>query len=91
MIIHEEIKEQKNDVINEGKVLPVCCRCAQVPKNGLYDGFRVEGMFFCSDCQQELFNAEQDSPEYQEFLFIIKGLLYPLANSSKTPSSFKGR
>jgi len=61
---------------NEGKVLPVCYRCAQVPKNGLYDGFRVEGMFFCSDCQQELFTAEQDSPEYQEFLFLIKQLLF---------------
>jgi len=60
---------------NEGKVLPVCYRCAQVPRNGLYDGFRVEGMFFCSDCQQELFMAEQGSPEYQEFLFLIKGLL----------------
>ena len=61
---------------NEGKVLPVCYRCTKVPKNGLYDGFRVEGMFFCSDCQQELFMAEQGSPEYQEFLFLIKGLLF---------------
>ncbi|ODA41557.1 sigma factor G inhibitor Gin [Desulfosporosinus sp. BG] len=63
-------------VLNEGKVLPVCYRCAQVPKNGLYDGFRVEGMFFCSDCQHELFTAEQDSPEYQEFLCLVKGLLF---------------
>ncbi|KGP75512.1 inhibitor of sigma-G Gin [Desulfosporosinus sp. Tol-M] len=63
-------------VENEGKVLPVCNRCAQVPRNGLYDGFRVAGMFFCSDCQQELFMAEQGSPEYQEFLFLIKGLLF---------------
>ncbi|EGW36082.1 sigma factor G inhibitor Gin [Desulfosporosinus sp. OT] len=63
-------------VQNEGRVLPVCYRCAQVPKNGLYDGFRVEGMFFCSDCQHELFTAEQDSPEYQEFLFLVKGLLF---------------
>ncbi|MHB8073443.1 sigma factor G inhibitor Gin [Desulfosporosinus fructosivorans] len=61
---------------NGGKVLPVCYRCAQVPRNGLYDGFRIEGMFFCSDCQQELFMAEQGSPEYQEFLFLIKGLLF---------------
>ena len=61
---------------NEGKVLPVCYRCAQVPKEGLYDGFRVQGMFFCSDCQQELFTAEQDSPEYQEFLYLIKGLIF---------------
>ncbi|HBP65589.1 MAG TPA: inhibitor of sigma-G Gin [Desulfosporosinus sp.] len=87
MMIHEdiktqvkEIKEQVNIALNEekvlGKVLPVCYRCAQVPKNGLYDGFRVEGMFFCSDCQEELFMAEQGSPEYQEFLFLIKGLLF---------------
>lgn len=62
--------------INEGKVLPVCYRCAQVPKQGLYDGFRVQGMFFCSDCQQELFTAEQGSPEYQEFMFLIKGIFY---------------
>lgn len=61
---------------NAGKVLPVCYRCAQVPKEGLYDGFRVQGMFFCSDCQRELFAAEQGSPEYQEFLFLIKDLLY---------------
>ena len=76
MIIHEEIKGQENFVMNEGKVLPVCYRCAQVPKNGLYDGFWVEGMFFCSDCRQELFMAEQGSQEYQEFLFLIKGLLF---------------
>lgn len=56
------------------KILPVCYRCAQVPKNGLYDGFRVQGMFFCSDCQNELLSAEQDSPEYQEFMFLFKGL-----------------
>ncbi|MDR3600087.1 MAG: sigma factor G inhibitor Gin [Desulfosporosinus sp.] len=73
--IHEKAKTQES-VSNQGNVLPVCYRCAQVPKNGLYDGFRVEGMFFCSECQQELFNAEQDSPEYQEFLFLIKGLLF---------------
>jgi len=87
MMIHEdiktqvkEIKEPVNIALNEekvlGKVLPVCYRCAQVPKNGLYDGFRVEGMFFCSDCQEELFMAEQGSPEYQEFLFFIKRLLF---------------
>jgi len=87
MIIHKEIKVQgketkgeENFGLNEehilAKVLPVCYRCAQVPKNGLYDGFRVEGMFFCSNCQQELFLAEQGSPEYQEFLFLIKGLLF---------------
>ncbi len=76
MIIYEEIKGQETLVLIEGKVLPVCYRCAQVPRNGLYDGFRVEGMFFCSDCQQELFMAEQGSPEYQEFLFLIKGLLF---------------
>lgn len=59
-----------------GKILPVCYRCTQVPKGGLYDGFRVQGMFFCADCQQELFSAEQGSPEYQEFLFLIKGIFY---------------
>ena len=63
-------------ILNGGKVLPVCYRCAQVPKEGLYDGFRVQGMFFCSDCQQELFTAEQGSPEYQEFMFLIKGIFY---------------
>ena len=63
-------------VANEGKVLPVCRRCAKIPKNGLYDGFRLEGMFFCSECQLELLTAEQDSPEYQEFLFLVKGLLF---------------
>lgn len=72
---HENLEAQVT-ALNEGKVLPVCYRCAQVPRNGLYDGFRVGGMFFCSDCQQELFRAEQGSPEYQEFLFLIKGLLF---------------
>lgn len=73
-----EIREIVDDseIINAGKVLPVCYRCAQVPKEGLYDGFRVQGMFFCSDCQQELFTAEQGSAEYQEFMFLIKGIFY---------------
>lgn len=78
---HQNSKESSESIkghapqANEGKVLPVCYRCAQVPKKGLYDGFRVRGMFFCSNCQQELFMADQGSPEYQEFLFLIKGLL----------------
>jgi len=74
-----EIREEfeGNEIVkNEGKVLPVCYRCAQVPQNGLYDGFRVNSMFFCSDCQRELVTAEQGSPEYQEFLFLIKGILF---------------
>ncbi|MDP4159475.1 MAG: sigma factor G inhibitor Gin [Bacillota bacterium] len=65
-----------HDSSSEGRVLPVCYRCAQVPQNGLYDGFRVEGMFFCSDCQQELFTAEQGSPEYQEFMVLIKEIIF---------------
>ncbi|MCO1601394.1 sigma factor G inhibitor Gin [Desulfosporosinus nitroreducens] len=72
-----EISDKAEELVpNEGKLLPVCYRCTQVPKKGLYDGFRVQGMFFCSDCQQELFTAEPDSPEYQEFLFLIKGIFY---------------
>ena len=74
--IHEKDIKGQETVAKVGTVLPVCYRCAQVPRNGLYDGFRVEGMFFCSDCQQELFMAEQGSPEYQEFLFLIKRLLF---------------
>ncbi|MCB8816797.1 sigma factor G inhibitor Gin [Desulfosporosinus shakirovi] len=72
----ENPEKVERSVPNEGKLLPVCYRCTQVPKKGLYDGFRVQGMFFCSDCQQELFTAEPDSPEYQEFLFLIKGIFY---------------
>ena len=71
----ENVKGQET-ITNEAKILPVCYRCAQVPKNGLYDGFRVEGMFFCSACQQELFTAGQGSPEYQEFMFLVKEILF---------------
>lgn len=71
-----ESQDRFEGKLNEGKLLPVCYRCTQVPKEGLYDGFRVQGMFFCSDCQQELFTAEQGSPEYHEFLFLIKGIFY---------------
>lgn len=72
----QEAASEKESNVKRGKVLPVCYRCAQVPKEGLYDGFRVQGMFFCSDCQNQLFTAEQGSPEYQEFLFLIKGIFY---------------
>lgn len=72
----QEVFKDHNAFVNGGKVLPVCYRCTQVPKEGLYDGFRVQGMFFCSDCQQELFTAEQGTPEYQEFMFLIKGIFY---------------
>ena len=74
-VIPEKVRGHE-PVVSSGKLLPACYRCAQVPKNGLYDGFRVRGMFFCSDCQKELYSAEQDSPEYQEFLFLIQGLLF---------------
>lgn len=73
--IEEDVKSNEVSA-QEGKVLPVCYRCAQVPKEGLYDGFRVQGMFFCSNCQEELFTAEQGSPEYHEFLYLIKGLIF---------------
>ncbi|AFM39144.1 Inhibitor of sigma-G Gin [Desulfosporosinus acidiphilus SJ4] len=76
---HSAQLETQGNVINRenrGKVYPVCYRCAQVPQNGLYDGFRIRGMFICSDCQNELLSAEQDTPEYQEFLFLIHSLLF---------------
>ncbi len=72
----EEKAEGRINPSNEGKLFPVCYRCTRVPKEGLYDGFRVQGMFFCSNCQQELFTAEQGSPEYQEFLVLLKGIFY---------------
>ena len=75
--IYKNVEAQQTPSF-EGKVLPVCYRCTQVPREGLYDGFRVQGMFFCSDCQKELFAAEQDSPEYQEFLFLTKAFFFEL-------------
>lgn len=72
-----EIPEKNEGLMqNEGKILPVCYRCTKVPKGGLYDGFRIQGMFFCSECQQELFSAEPGSPEYEEFMFLVKGIFY---------------
>jgi Inhibitor of sigma-G Gin. len=72
----EDKSKGKENIGNEAKILPVCYRCARVPRNGLYDGFRVEGMFFCSGCQEELLKAEQGSPEYQEFLFLFREILF---------------
>ncbi|AFQ42133.1 sigma factor G inhibitor Gin [Desulfosporosinus meridiei] len=72
-----EVTDNNSSILqNGGKILPVCYRCTKVPKEGLYDGFRIQGMFFCSECQQELFSAEPGSPEYQEFMFLIKGIFY---------------
>jgi len=47
-----------------GAIQPICQACGQVPRFGLYDGFRVHGKFFCSECEQKLLAAAVGSPFY---------------------------
>ncbi|KLU62083.1 inhibitor of sigma-G Gin [Peptococcaceae bacterium CEB3] len=46
------------------EVYPVCRQCGQVPRYGLFDGFRIHGNFFCTECQERLLSAEIGSPFY---------------------------
>lgn len=59
-----------------GKIYPVCRHCGQVPQDGLYDGFRLKGVFFCSACWHEGANARPDSELYTELYATIKKILF---------------
>lgn len=58
------------------KILPVCHACGSVPRYGLYDGFRLKGAFFCSDCEDKMFTVEIGSAEYEKLVCDVRTLLF---------------
>ncbi|MDI6812972.1 MAG: sigma factor G inhibitor Gin [Desulfitobacteriaceae bacterium] len=47
-----------------GELHPVCQSCGKVPYLGLYDGFRIHGRFFCTECEQRLLTEAIGSAFY---------------------------
>jgi len=58
-----------------GIIIPVCQHCQKVPSNGLRDGFRLKGVFFCGECQRRMLSAYPGEPDYLEFLAAVRGTL----------------
>lgn len=47
-----------------GVIYPICLSCGKVPQFGLYDGFRLQGRFFCTECENRLVEEEIGSSFY---------------------------
>ena len=62
-------------VFMKGLVYPVCAACGEVPRWGLYDGFRLKGRFFCSECEQKILSAEVGSAKYKEYMSVLREAL----------------
>ncbi|HWQ71015.1 MAG TPA: sigma factor G inhibitor Gin [Desulfitobacteriaceae bacterium] len=60
----------------KGNIYPVCYHCGQIPALGLYDGFRIRGKFFCSDCEQSILAMETGSRDYQLILACIRKAIF---------------
>lgn len=60
------------------QVLPRCQCCQGVPDEGLYDGIRIQGILFCSDCCHQMTLSPIDSFFYQRFLSGVKKALFPM-------------
>ncbi|MEA4900232.1 hypothetical protein [Desulfitobacterium sp.] len=57
-------------------ILPRCQCCQEVPVQGLYDGIRIQGGFFCSSCCQNIITSSSSSVLYQHFLEGVKKALF---------------
>lgn len=54
------------------EVYPVCRQCGEVPRQGLFDGFRIHGHFFCTECEKQLLKAEIGSHFYRQMAEGLK-------------------
>lgn len=57
-----------------GVLIPVCQSCGKVPQFGLYDGFRLHGKFFCSECEKRLLEEEIGSSYYLHLAHQFRSL-----------------
>lgn len=60
----------------KGNIYPVCYHCGEIPEFGLYDGFRIRGKFFCSNCKQAIINMEAGTQEYQDILACVRKAIF---------------
>nr|WP_006717667.1 sigma factor G inhibitor Gin [Desulfitobacterium metallireducens] len=58
------------------QVLPRCKCCQEVPIQGLYDGIRIQGVLFCSECCHRIAMSSNSSIFYQRFFREIKNTLF---------------
>lgn len=57
-------------------IYPKCRCCGEPPNKGLYDGFRLQGQFICSGCEQQIIGAEPDSGQYLRNIQAIRRILF---------------
>lgn len=58
----------------QGKLLPVCLVCGQVPANGIQDGVVVTGNFICLNCEKDLTSVRQEDSKYLYYVAKLKKL-----------------
>lgn len=61
--------------VARGNLLPRCTICNQVPREGIWGGIKLKKAFICTQCEQEIANADVSSNNYQILLEKIKGIL----------------
>ena len=81
MVKQDAIRRNNNNEFN-GKVLPVCFLCSNVPAGGIRNGFLLRGIFICRDCEQELINSKPEEKE-EEYLLTIAKLRHILFKDNK--------
>lgn len=57
-------------------IFPKCSLCGKVPRNGLYDGFRLNRKFICSDCEEHIVRSGIGSLDYYKNICDIRAILY---------------
>ncbi|MHB1652501.1 MAG: sigma factor G inhibitor Gin [Desulfitobacteriaceae bacterium] len=73
----------------KAELYPICQHCGQVPRLGLYDGFRVHGRFFCTECEKRLLEADGGSLFYMDMVRGIKEALF--LGSDRVPGKIKNK
>jgi hypothetical protein len=53
-------------------LFPKCQCCGEVPKLGLYDGIRVNGVLFCSNCNYKVINSKSEDSFYERFFLAVR-------------------
>lgn len=55
-----------------GILLPRCCFCSQVPREGIHGGMIIRKAFICCACEQEIVNLDVGSNQYQMVVNKLK-------------------
>ena len=56
----------------QGKLVPVCLICKQVPAAGLYDGIYIRHHFICRSCEQLVCQSHRGEERYDDIAVRLR-------------------